>query len=468
MTKEEWIEQEARKARARYWERDVWIETTAGSRQDWRNVVAPYYQEPVADADTLEKLAEVAVNAYMEHPNIGNDPVLGRAMEAAVVAVLRAAKPRIDYEQVRIAFSECMSPKEWAEYINSRIRYRFELPQPQPEPLRVPVDVDGLARVMCDAAHAHNPCFNSRWYETAFQNAYRSAARAALAYLNIEPCAMPDDVAFRDALKKSQEIVNNWTPEQRNHNSIGYVGLQGNERAELENLRAECKRLRDYEAELLERRKEQAKLFNDNKCYKVECVRLRNEIKRLREKYDGVVAGNKALADDLLAIKQAGTQQPVKVRFDVTAEDIRVALACTKRGEFVSLEQWYLDYLAAHAVIDVPPGVPTLEELAKMGYEILRETYRSKGHIVFFDWKGLGGDEKESYTAQTAAIRDRILAGIQRREWTDQDVEELAGILRREAGWTETSWHETSLAFRESWRKQCRAALAWFDRKRGE
>lgn len=101
-----------------------------------------------------------------------------------------------------------------------------------------------------------------------------------------------------------------------------------------------------------------------------------------------------------------------------------------------------------------------------MGYKILSKVYTSKGHIVFFNWKGLGDDAKESYIAQTSAIRDRILAGIQRREWTEEDVEGLAKVLR--AAHAVHFKSEPNAYWLDGFRTEARAALAWFDGKRGE
>lgn len=498
-TREQWIEREAREARERYWGNDNWDRQAEAHKQDWRSVVTPFYQEPVADADTLEKLAEIGENAY----NADKSNLIDEKWISATKAILRAAKP---------------------------------------EPLRVPVDVDGLAEVV----------HRAYWQDPAgdIGDGWREAARAVLAYLNIEPCARPeynpDDVAFRDALKKSQEIVNNWTPEQRNHNSIGYVVLQDNERAELENLRVECKRLRheveverDRANDLLDdrdsavnirdktikaMREENTKLRVEaseatakaerqrqqlhSQCKTIESrgaeiARLENEVQQLRiqrseEKigchgcgvtlpktaleigYNPVVDGVRVAvcqrcwdAGVGLQGKTAPETRPVRVRFDVTAEDLAAKIHHALHGGWPELSQetdktkavWIdtakiaMDYLAAHAVIDVPPGVPTYRELREIGVNAYLSHDSAKRENA--------GCMVDPMGSAAAAIRDAVLAGIQRREWTEQDVEELAGILRREAGWTDTEWEESSLALKEALRKQARAALAWLDGKRG-
>lgn len=131
-TREQWIEREARKARERCGY-DDWDSRNELTRDVWRNVVAPYYQEP----------------------------------------------------------------------------------------LRVPVDVDGLADAI---RRAEGHFWSWKDISEASQKGFRRCARAALAYLNIEPCEKPE-----------------YNPDD--------VALRPNERAELENLRDECERLRIQQPE---------------------------------------------------------------------------------------------------------------------------------------------------------------------------------------------------------------------------
>lgn len=277
-TREQWIEREARGARERYWNAENWDRVSEAHKQLWRNVVAPYY----------------------------------------------------------------------------------------PEPLRVPVDVDGLA----DAIRCADSYFWT-WDDISesSKKGYRKCARAALAYLNIESCAKQE-----------------YDPAD--------VALTPSERAELENLRAECKRLR---------------------------------------------------------IQQPETR-PVKIRFDVTAEELFWEMDDDnlpypiENVEGIALVQRAMDHLAARAVLEVPPGVPSVEELRQIG---IGAHWASANLICNND------DDHEC--ARARAIRDAVLAGIQRREWTDADVEELAERLR--------------IAIYVSYdalRGAARAALAWFDGKRGE
>lgn len=65
--------------------------------------------------------------------------------------------------------------------------------------------------------------------------------------------------------------------------------------------------------------------------------------------------------------------------------------------------------LAAHAVIDVPAGVPSVPELALLG----RNAYQEKlGFGKFGSYKEMSAEAQMGDGAMATAIRDRILAGL--------------------------------------------------------
>ena len=190
------------------------------------------------------------------------------------------------------------------------------------------------------------------------------------------------------------------------------MALTPNERAELENLRAECKRLRD---EVEVERDRANDLLTDKNWAEAECgrihvkaseatakaerqrkqlhsqcktiesrgaeiARLENEVKVLREKYEGAVASHKALAevcteisDELLTVRQSHTEQPetrrVKVRCNLKPEDISIMVnRCYADGyNQLATCKKVMDHVLLNAVLEVPPGVPTLDELAMIG-----------------------------------------------------------------------------------------------------
>lgn len=72
------------------------------------------------------------------------------------------------------------------------------------------------------------------------------------------------------------------------------------------------------------------------------------------------------LSRELLEAYPAPETRPVKVRWDVTAAQTANDNGI---GTTNKLMQTVMDYLAAHAVIDVPAGVPSVPTLAKIGYD---------------------------------------------------------------------------------------------------
>jgi hypothetical protein len=72
------------------------------------------------------------------------------------------------------------------------------------------------------------------------------------------------------------------------------------------------------------------------------------------------------------AIAHIGQPRPVKVRFEVSSQDAAIANLRYRGIDFKHVynetlddAEWWMDYLAAHAVIDEPPRWPTPEEAAK-------------------------------------------------------------------------------------------------------
>lgn len=115
------------------------------------------------------------------------------------------------------------------------------------------------------------------------------------------------------------------------------------------------------------------------------------------------------LRAELATIRERAESQrqpvPVKVRFSVTEGNIRRKWDSMSGYLAGDWPQWIMGYLAAHAVIDVPAGVPSVEELAD--------------EIDWTDFKccmspGDPCDPKcgkvERYIAK--AVRDSVLAGV--------------------------------------------------------
>lgn len=172
--------------------------------------------------------------------------------------------------------------------------------------------------------------------------------------------------------------------------------------AEVAKLRAELERVRDCKDELLERREEQAGMLKEIKrlkhAYEVERDRANDlvaEAKHKRLRPVKVRSGISAYQLDLWmqkelnwsttpekaiklidyihshAVIEQPETRPVKVRFDVTAEEVWNTYLKSGESHETPLVDWILPHLAAHAVIDAPRewSVEDVEALAKVLYE---------------------------------------------------------------------------------------------------
>lgn len=91
---------------------------------------------------------------------------------------------------------------------------------------------------------------------------------------------------------------------------------------------------------------------------------------------------------DLAELRKPTTPRPVKVRFDVTPEELADKLHHAQHGGWPALSSepdrtkmmWVdtavlgMHYLAAHAGIDIPEGVPSAAELGKLGIDVYGQT----------------------------------------------------------------------------------------------
>ena len=109
----------------------------------------------------------------------------------------------------------------------------------------------------------------------------------------------------------------------------------------------------------------------------------------------------KALKSELAARPQP---VKVKVRWDVTAEEVWSEYLKSGESDKTALVDWILPYLAAHAVIDAPAGVPTLEELAKIGI--------ATAPNYWSEWASMNSLGRERMTGFASAIRDAVLGGV--------------------------------------------------------
>jgi len=136
--------------------------------------------------------------------------------------------------------------------------------------------------------------------------------------------------------------------------------------------------------------------------------------------------------------KAATTTKPVRVRFDCTAEDLgREWMNVANVGR--DIWEWTLDYLAARAVIDVPEGVPSVEEI--------RAAWKAGGEPVAFGVI----DFTRDYLAPWLTPRQPV------------DVEALAKAICRGDAHDEPhedSWITTLPLDQDAYRHMARAAIA--------
>ena len=156
-------------------------------------------------------------------------------------------------------------------------------------------------------------------------------------------------------------------------------------------------------------------------------------------------------AESELAARQP---MPVKVHWSVTAEQAFQAWVDSGKAGVESCKV-IMDYLAAHAVIDVPTGVPSTEELGKLAYDTMYPT-------PSLNWNAETKAKRDNWIRTATAIRNATLAGMATLAWTDDQIEALARVLHeaytKTVSW-QTCWNELNAAARLSRIDQARAAV---------
>lgn len=150
-----------------------------------------------------------------------------------------------------------------------------------------------------------------------------------------------------------------------------------------------------------------AELEREVKSAKAECevcdlARYAAEAE-LEAAQEALASTERQLADvgaELLAARPQPVK--VKVRFACGVGDVMRHL--NRAGASSSDVSRTMNYLAAHAVIDAPAGVPTLEELAKIGI--------ATAPNYWSEWASMNSLGRERMTGFAAAIRDAVLAGV--------------------------------------------------------
>jgi len=277
-----------------------------------------------------------------------------------------------------------------------------------PAPIRVPFSDAQIERMAKAARDSTSPVIP---WEEADRSFWRRCIRAALAAGGLEPCAVPEYDPADVALAPTGRVLRDRLVEAE---------------AKIERQRAELKRLNALVADLrAEVDEDNANAASVNDLL-VQVQNLTAERDRLRER----------------------ASVPVKVRIAQPAGmmEFRWLEICRKYGPENDVDAcpWlqdvlcdFADYLAAHAVIDAPAGVPSVEELI-----------------------GAARSARPDYAidaAQVTAIRDAVLASVPSVP-TDDQVEALARVLRE-------AWGGSPKLYTESWRNAARAAIAHLSKR---
>lgn len=323
-------------------------------------------------------------------------------------------------------------------------------------PLRVPFSDDVIERMAKAAKKEHKECFysDSNLVDIHIEEKWRRCIRAALAAGGLEPCADPADVALSTPiiadLHKQLEAARREVDEVRRHISVT-MSREHQARKEAQ----EAKRQAD---EYLRMYKNEEKNAQHWKA-KVEAVTAERD--RFRGCYEQEIGEDEVAARKILRkrLNVPASEWPTKYISDALDErdDLRTQIAALHPGETVEgvimardhyriqlqhESEWVRQYkqdrddalaelevvkaerdeLAvavdddntnAAAVIDVPAGVPSVEELVEIA---------------------LGTSEPHGVShRQVAAIRDAVLAGLAQPSSNAvqfDEVEALARVLR--------------------------------------
>lgn len=271
-----------------------------------------------------------------------------------------------------------------------------------PEPI-----TDEVIERMAEAAH--KDFGNPNWECSPFKPAWRSAIRAALAAVGPQYC--PADVAFNSRVPGLEAKIERQASEltKLNHKRQLEAGERLRLERELEAVTAQRNRLK-MELPELQRELEAVNAERDALA-DIENRDLKHHIEVLTPIFQsGGTHANFArvgecLVDAVPRMVQAYEEalaarpQPVKVKVRWDTEKV-IAYANNYRGLTENDIEALLDYLAAHAVIDAPAGVPTLEELDTIAND---------------SWEAAcveTTDNKKRQHAMLSAIRDAVLAGV--------------------------------------------------------
>lgn len=174
-----------------------------------------------------------------------------------------------------------------------------------------------------------------------------------------------------------------------------------------------------------------AELRTQLASYVEEYTALRAELEAVKAECDAaceetrrIFSGMLEAKAELASLRAPETRRVRVIGWDVTAEDIIVSNMEQAGAPLAKNQvQYIMDYLATRAVIDVPRGVPTLDELKGIAIEAYNEgPERGFGNAIL---------------RAAAAIRDAVIAGLAPHERGEAELEaklvahitELEGVI---------------------------------------
>lgn len=400
------------------------------------NATVRAYRDAMAECDRLGKANNDACDRIAELESERDDLRESRNYYQSERDALES-RPVLTWE-------ECLD--EW-ENMNGRFgrihHYLDWLKSRLPAPVRGPfsgAQIDAMAKAHMSVI---SPCAN---WEHADKQYYMNAQRAALAAGGLVPCAVPEyapeDVALMPELALLRQKVENQRMQLHNlerreesrkfaaqfagrasdeelgealRRELGMEGLPRPVRAAAAvRARVEAPLLAEIERLDIENR-DRAFYVEQFAAVSKERDTLKARVAELEDKHGNALHDAQGYKDDYErtraeleamkserynALRQRDTV-PAKVRWGVTAANVYNTFQIERAAGRVKFwSEWVMDYLAAHAVIDVPAGVPSVEELDAIADEAYSAAAKQSSSA------------KVRQTAMLTAIRDEVLRGM--------------------------------------------------------
>jgi hypothetical protein len=307
-------------------------------------------------------------------------------------------------------------------------------------------------------------------YERTRAELTASQARVAELEAEMEPTGhVQRDVAGLRAKIENQRMTLRQLHEARARDAVDRMNAENefvSVTAERDSARAELAAVKAERDKAVDERNQHIKREYtswETEFRKVEAERdeLKKSSELLSVVYKGEMDARKSAQSELAALRQRDAV-PVKVRFDVTAALVEEVFSA---GDWVAYSwQAVMDYLAAHAVIDAPAGVASVEELHQLGVKTCLGSGMCFSSNYTFHWH-----------QYAAAIRDAVLAGVgttyKRNPANDgfvdiptpEQVEALARALRA-AQFGDIPHPDWEYGKKEDWCRAARAAFAHIGR----